>query len=173
MEYPKIDSIFKIMLYRYKRHDRRKLRYPAFPVQGHEEIYFRTLEEVEAYIREQASLHSCDGTPDYQDDSFIDIYAYVVSSRAISWRSLDMSETPTSLRTAWNWLSSLTHHPPETQSLSSNSSMLQYMANRMCAIITWGLCVTFDICKYFFSFSCICQKKAVPLQAEKIAIVPS
>lgn len=73
-----IDSIYKIMLYRYKRRDRRKLRYPAFPVQGHEEIYFRTLEEVESYIRNRASWRNCDGTPDYQDDSFIDIYAYVV-----------------------------------------------------------------------------------------------
>ena len=64
MAEPKIDRIFKVIHYRYWFPDIRKLRYPSFKVNSHEEIYFRTIEEVEMYIHNQAFAS--------------DIYAYVV-----------------------------------------------------------------------------------------------
>ena len=66
MEDPKIDSIFKVIHYRYACHDTRKLHYPSFRVNGTEEVYFKTLEEVENYITDQASIYT-----------LWDTYAYV------------------------------------------------------------------------------------------------
>ena len=68
----KVDSIFKVMLYWHRCHSKRKLRYPSFRVSSSNEIYFKTMEEVEEYM--QNSVHKMHPV----DDDYIDLYAYVV-----------------------------------------------------------------------------------------------
>lgn len=75
-----IESVFKVIRYRTMVYDKRKLRYPAFKVYGSEEIYFKTLDDVENYMREQAfcyeQMNSNRVIP--YDGTYIDTYAYVV-----------------------------------------------------------------------------------------------
>lgn len=47
----KMESIFKVMRYERKCCSKRKLRYPTFKVSGSDEIYFRTLDDVEQYVQ--------------------------------------------------------------------------------------------------------------------------
>ena len=68
----KVESIFKVIYYEPSCLNIRRLRYPTFRVSGSNEIYFRTIEEVEDYM--QNSVHKMHPV----DDNYIDLYAYVV-----------------------------------------------------------------------------------------------
>lgn len=46
----KIDSFFKVIHYGPKYYRKSKLRYPKFELQRKEEMYFKTLTEVEDYM---------------------------------------------------------------------------------------------------------------------------
>ena len=73
-----IESIFMVIRYMYKWHDIRKLRYPTFKVEWHEYAYFKTLDEVECYVKYQAQMwyDASDVFP--VDNKFLNNYAYVV-----------------------------------------------------------------------------------------------
>lgn len=73
----KVESIFKVIHYRHNCNDKRKLRYPSYRVYGNDEIYFRTLEEVEHYMDKVKSLHNR-SKDNINDDNWINMYAYVV-----------------------------------------------------------------------------------------------
>lgn len=53
-----VESIFKVIRYMYKWHDLRKLRYPTFKMEWHEYAYFKTLDEVERYVKYQAQTYA-------------------------------------------------------------------------------------------------------------------
>ena len=69
-----VESIFKVIHYEHTRHRKSKLRYPTFKVHGSDEIYFKTLEEVEDYMQRLAEFYNKHPL----DDDYIDMYAYVV-----------------------------------------------------------------------------------------------
>ena len=71
-EIDKVDSIFKVIHYMHRCHSKRKLRYPSFRVSGSNEIYFKTMEEVEEYMQKRSHKTHPAG------DDNIDLYAYVV-----------------------------------------------------------------------------------------------
>ncbi len=59
-------------------HSRSKLRYPTYRVSGSNEIYFRTIEEVEKYMQERGDFYTGVRKMHPVDDNYIDLYAYVV-----------------------------------------------------------------------------------------------
>lgn len=69
-----IESIYKVIHYKHTWHNKRKLPYPKFNVSDSNEIYFKTLEEVEDYMQKQFDFHNKHPL----DKDFIDMYAYVV-----------------------------------------------------------------------------------------------
>ena len=74
-----IESIFKVMLYEPKFHNKRRLSYPTFRVSGRDEIYFKNLEEVENYMQERGDIYNnVRKRRPVDDDDYIDSYAYVV-----------------------------------------------------------------------------------------------
>lgn len=74
-----VESIFKVMHYEHTRNRKSKLRYPTFRVHGSDEIYFKTLEEVEDYMQGQADFYAkAKEWHAGENDEYIDKYAYVV-----------------------------------------------------------------------------------------------
>ena len=74
----KIESIFRLIEYDYVWHNKRKLRYPTFRVVQREIMYFKTLDEVEAYMQRVARYYLEDNNDCPKDDFYVDVYAYVV-----------------------------------------------------------------------------------------------
>jgi hypothetical protein len=74
----KVESIFKVIHYMHRCHSRSKLRYPTYRVSGSNEIYFRTIEEVEKYMQERGDFYTGVRKMHPVDDNYIDLYAYVV-----------------------------------------------------------------------------------------------
>ena len=74
----KVDSIFKVIHYEPAFRNKRKLRYPTFRVYGSNEIYFKTLDEVEGYMQKQGDFYRKIHEMHPVDDNYIDLYAYVV-----------------------------------------------------------------------------------------------
>ena len=74
----KIESIFKVMRYEHKCCSKRKLRYPTFKVSGSNEIYFRTLDEVEQYMQKQADHYNRINEMFPIENDYDNLYAYIV-----------------------------------------------------------------------------------------------
>lgn len=70
-------SIFKVIHYRHVCDSKRKLRYPTFKVQGNDVAYFKTTDEVEKYIQENAVFYKAVNEYCFCNDR-LDLYAYVV-----------------------------------------------------------------------------------------------
>lgn len=71
------ESIFKLMHYNYECHYMRKLHYPKFRVSSSEEVYFRNLRELEAYMQKMTRRYYELNESFPVDDTYIDTYAYV------------------------------------------------------------------------------------------------
>lgn len=74
----KTESIFKVMLYMYKWHDIRKLRYPTFKVKRHEYAYFKTIDEVERYVQHHVKARNKANINYPVENKLVYYYAYVV-----------------------------------------------------------------------------------------------
>ena len=74
----KVDSIFKVIHYEPTFWNKHRLRYPTFRVSGSNEIYFKTLDEVENYMQERGDFYNSVRKMHPVDDNYIDLYAYVV-----------------------------------------------------------------------------------------------
>lgn len=74
----KVDSFFKVMHYEPSFHNKRRLRYPTFRVHGSNEIYFKSLEEVENYMQERGDFYNSVHKMHPVDDDYMNLYAYVV-----------------------------------------------------------------------------------------------
>lgn len=73
-----IESIFKVICYEPKFRNKQRLRYPTFRVSGSNEIYFKTLEDVENYMQERGEFYNSVRKMHPIDGNYIDLYAYVV-----------------------------------------------------------------------------------------------
>ena len=73
----KIESIFKVIHYRHVCDSKRKLCYPTFKVRGDDVAYFKTIDEVERYMQENAAFYKAVNAYCFCNDR-LDLYAYVV-----------------------------------------------------------------------------------------------
>lgn len=74
----KTESIFKVIHYAPMCLNKRRMHYPTFRVSGSNEIYFRSMEEVEKYIREKGNSYTRIHEMNPVNDDYMDLYAYVV-----------------------------------------------------------------------------------------------
>ena len=72
-----MESIFKVIHYRHVCDSKRKLRYPTFKVRGDDVAYFKTIDEVERYMQENAAFYKAVNAYCFCNDR-LDLYAYVV-----------------------------------------------------------------------------------------------
>lgn len=73
-----IESIFKVIIFKHRYCNKRLLHYPKFKLSGDERLYFKNIDEVERYIKEQAQLDEKINSQISLENDLTGVYAYVV-----------------------------------------------------------------------------------------------
>ena len=84
-----VDSIFKVIHYSYYHCDSRKLKYPTFKVNRSYEAYFKSIGEVEDYMRVEAERNEVTNLSQFPEDHYVGMYAYVVMEVPLGFEVLE------------------------------------------------------------------------------------